>query len=393
MKKLRLLFLSYFVLLIGFFVYSFTQVDLGLTMSKLPIYLALEKPLQIVGFYQRPLSAVIFIIIVTLLFIFYCAFLYLVKKGKLGLKGLTIVTILTTAILAFSYNAFSYDLFNYIFDAKIVSFYHLNPYLYKASDFVGDPMLHFMRWTHRLYPYGPSWLILTVPLSFLGANFFLPTFFLFKFLMVMSYLGSCYLIYKISEKLFPVNKLFNVAFFALNPLVLIETLVSAHNDIPMIFFLLLSIYLFILKKKTLSWASNIFSIGVKFSTGVLFPLFILLEFMDKIGKKINWEKFFIAATILSLSTVLLASIRTTFQPWYLVFPLSLVAFVSSKKYISIPAFLASIFAAGIYVPYVLMADYAKGYPQVVQDIELVGIAAILIFTVIALLYPSFPLKK
>jgi uncharacterized membrane protein (DUF485 family) len=67
--------------------------------------------------------------------------------------------------------------------------------------------------------------------------------------------------------------------------------------------------------------------------------------------------------------------------------------VSKKIYIFIPAFLASIFAISIYIPYVLMTDYAKGYPQVVQDIELVGIAAILIFTVITLLYPRFSLKK
>jgi hypothetical protein len=206
--------------------------------------------------------------------------------------------------------------------------------------------------------------------------------------MAMSFLGSCYLIYKISEKLFPANKLFNVAFFALNPLVLIETLVSAHNDIPMIFFLLLAIYFFLQKKKRLSWVSNIFSIGVKFSTGALFPLFILLEFADKIGKKINWEKFFIAATILSLLTVLLASIRITFQPWYLIFPLSLVAFVSSKKYIAIPSVVASIFAAFIYVPYVLMADYAKGYPQVVQNIELAGVFVVCLSVIILVLKPK-----
>src|ERR1035437_8956460 len=385
MNKLRLLVPAYFLVLLGFFVYSFTQVDLGLTLSKFPIYQAIEKPLQGVGFYQRPLSAVIFIIIVTLLFVFYGAFLYLVKKGNLKLKGLVIITILTTVILVFSYNAFSYDLFNYIFDAKIVYFYHLNPYLYSAASFNSDSMIHFLRWTHRLYPYGPSWLLLTVPLSFIGMNYFLPTFFLFKLFMAASFLGSCYLIYMISEKLFPENKLFNVAFFAFNPLVLIETLISAHNDIPMIFFILLSIYLFIQKKKTLSWVSNIFSIGIKFSTGALFPLFILLEFVEKIGKKINWEKFFISATVLSLSTVLLASIRTTFQPWYIVFPLSMAAFVSQKKYIAIPALVASVFAVSIYVPYVLMTDYAKGYPQIVQNIEIVGVAAVLISVAFSLL--------
>jgi hypothetical protein len=377
MNKLRLLFLAYIAVLVGFFTYSFTQVDLSLTLSRSSIYQSLEKSLQQVGFYQRPFSAVIFTTIVILLFLAYISFLYFAKKGKLSHKNLTILTIISAITLAFSYNAFSYDLFNYIFDAKIVTLYHLNPYLYKASDFMSDPMLNFMRWTHRIYPYGPSWLLLTVPLSFIGMNYFLPTFFLFKVLMAASFLGSSYLIYKISAKLFPENKIFNVVFFAFNPLVLIETLISAHNDIPMIFFILLSIYLFIQKKKVLSWASNIFSIGIKFSTGALFPLFILLEFMEKIGKKINWEKFFVAATVLSLSTVLLATIRTNFQPWYLIFPLSMAAFVSNKKYIAIPAFVASVFAVSVYIPYVLMTDYAKGYPQVIQNIELVGLFIVL----------------
>lgn len=385
MNKLRLLFLSYLILLVGFFVYSFTQVDLSLTLSKLSIYQTVEKVLQYLGFYQRPFSTVIFIIIASLLFLFYCSFLYLVKKGKLKLKTLTVLTILTSVILVFSYNAFSYDLFNYIFDARIVSVYHLNPYFYKATDFASDPMLNFMRWTQRTYPYGPSWLILTVPLTFIGMNYFLSTFFLFKILMTLSFLGSCYLIYKISERIFPENKLFNVVFFAFNPLVLIECLVSAHNDIPMIFFLLLAIYLFLLKKKVLSWVSNLFSIGVKFSTGILLPLFILAEFMERTGRKINWEKFFIASVILSLSTVLVASLRTTFQPWYLVFPLSMAAFVPKKLYIFIPSLVASIFAVSIYVPYILLTDYAKGYPQIIQNIELVGLAIVSLLTIIFVL--------
>jgi hypothetical protein len=309
----------------------------------------------------------------------------LAKKGKLKLKALTILTILTAVILVFSYNAFSYDLFNYIFDARIISHYQLNPYFHRPSDFVGDPMLNFMRWTQRTYPYGPSWLVLTVPLTFIGMDYFLPTFFLFKILMALSFLGSCYLIYKISARIFPEHKLFNVAFFAFNPLVLIESLVSAHNDIPMIFFILLSIYLFLQKKKVLSWVSNLFSIGVKFSTGALLPLFILIGFFDRTGRKINWEKFFIASVILSLTTVLLASIRTTFQPWYLVFPLSMAAFVAHEKYISIPAIVASIFAVGIYIPYVFMTDYAKGYPQIIQNIEIAGLVAVLIVFVLSLL--------
>jgi hypothetical protein len=393
MNKLRLLFSSYILLLVGFFIYSFTQVDLSLTLSKLSVYQTAEKYLQYVGFFQRPLSTAIFIVMVSLLFIFYCVFLYLAKKGQLKLKTLSILTILTVVILVFSYNAFSYDLFNYIFDARIVSHYHLNPYVHKPSDLFNDPMLNFMRWTHRFYPYGPSWLILTVPLTFIGMDYFLPTFFLFKILMSASFLGSCYLIYKISEKIFPENKIINVAFFAFNPLVLIESLVSAHNDIPMIFFLLLSIYLFLQKKKVLSWVSNLFSIGVKFSTGALLPLFIFAEFLDRTNRKINWEKFFIVSVALALFTIAFASIRTTFQPWYLIFPLSMAAFVPKKTYIFIPSLVASIFAVAIYVPYVLMTDYAKGYPQIIQNIELAGAITVLILTVLILIGMKFLLKR
>jgi len=382
MKWLKLFSLLYPLTVIALFIYSFTQVDLSLTLSQVSVYQFVEKYLQQIGFFQRPLSTVIYIVILVFLLIFYFLFLQKTLTKKINPKSVWKIIIFTTVVLVFSYNAFSYDLFNYIFDAKIVTHYHLVPYFYSALNFPKDPMLSFMRWTHRTFPYGPSWLVLTVPLSFVGMNYFLPTFFLFKLLMGLSFLGSCYLIYKISERIFPENKLLNLAFFALNPLVLIECLVSSHNDIPMIFFFLLSIYLFLQKKKILSFLSNIFSIGIKFSTGVIFPLFIVLEFFERKKRKINWELFFVLSFLLSLSTIILATFRTTFQPWYLIFPLSIAAFVSRKFYIFIPSVVATIFGLLIYVPYVYMTDYAKAYPAFVGYIEIAGFVAIFLFTLL-----------
>jgi hypothetical protein len=389
MSKLRFVFLSYILLLVGLFLYSFTQVDLNLTLSKLSVFQAVEKAFQYIGFFQRPISTIIFIVIIGLLFIVYCLFLFLAKRGKLSPRHLMILTIASFIALVFSYNAFSYDLFNYIFDARILSHYHQIPFLHKPDDFIGDPTLNFMRWTHRYFPYGVSWLVLTVPLAFVAMNYFLPAFFLFKLLMGFSFLGSIYLIYKISKKIFPGQEIINTVFFAFNPLVIIETLVSAHNDIPMIFFILLSIYLILQKKKVLSWVTNLFSVGIKFSTGVLLPLFIVLEFFDKTKRKINWEKFFITAFLLSLFTVLFATIRTNFQPWYLIFPLSMATFIAQKKYISIPAIVASIFAVSIYIPYVLLTDYAKEYPAIIQNIEVAGLVVVLISLVILFVVNKF----
>ena len=380
MTRVKLLLTSYIASLIALFFYSFTQVDLSLTLSKLSVYQTIEKSFQYIGFFERPLSTEILTVIIVMLFMFYILIMYFVNKKAVALKHLKIIIPLTFVILVFSYNAFSYDLFNYIFDAKILTHYSLNPYMYKATDFPSDPMLNFMRWTHRTFPYGPTWLLLTVPLSYLGMNIFLPTFFMFKLLMGVSYLGSCYLIYKISEKIFPENKLLNLSFFAFNPLVIIESLVSSHNDIPMIFLFLLSIYLFLVKKKIFSFLSYLLSIGVKFSTGFFLPMGIYLFYAERAKKKVDWEKFFAVSFLLSIVTVMLATYRTTYQPWYLILPFSLGAFIPKKYYVFIPTLVASVFSTAMYIPYVYMTDYAKGYPQIILNIQMLGVLAVIVFT-------------
>ena len=123
----------------------------------------MQKFFQQIGYFNRPLSAVLYSVIVISMFTFYILFLKLARVNLINKKQLWILILITTAILTFSYNAFSYDLFNYIFDAKIVTFYQQNPYIHKALDYLGDPMLSFMHWTHRYYPYGPIWLALTIP--------------------------------------------------------------------------------------------------------------------------------------------------------------------------------------------------------------------------------------
>jgi len=101
-----------------------------------------------------------------LLAIFVFILLYFVKglnNNKYEkLKKLFIILIAVNILIGLiSYPAYSHDLFNYMFDAKIATFYQQNPYLYKALDFPTDPWLRFMHWTHRYYPYGPSFLLLS----------------------------------------------------------------------------------------------------------------------------------------------------------------------------------------------------------------------------------------
>lgn len=364
MKNFSVLGVGYFAVIIGLFLYSFTQIDLNLTLSQLSIWQTAEKFFQHIGYFQRPLSSYLFVGIIISLFFFYLMILHAVSKKKISKKPIWFLIISTTVLLTFSYNAFSYDLFNYMFDAKIVTHYNQNPFIHKALDFPGDPMLSFMHWTHRLFPYGPTWLGLTVPLSFLGFQFFLPTFFFFKIMISMSFLGTTFFIGKILRKFSLNNEVFGIAFFALNPLVIIESLVSSHNDITMMLFLMWSIYLLMNKNYVRSIILLIFSVGVKFATAFMTPIYLLVYFLQKRKKEIGWEILFGIMTAMMITPIILASYRTNFQPWYLLNILPLASLVARKYYFFIPSVVISFFSIFQYLPFLYLGNWDKPVPSI-----------------------------
>ena len=323
---------SFVFVILGLFFYSFTQVDLSLTLSQASIFQTVEKSFQQIGYFNRPLSAGLYLLFLILMFSYYVYFLYLTYKKKIRAKDVFLIVILTGVVLTFSYNAFSYDLFNYIFDAKIITFYHKSPYIYKALDFPVDPMLSFMHWTHRYYPYGPFWLVLTAPLSYAGANIFLLTFFIFKSLATAFYLGAAFLVYKIGKKVNENYALFGLTMFALNPLVIIESLVSAHNDIAMVFFALLGVYLFIEKKKILGIIMVILSAFIKIPTILLLiPMIINTLPVKKI--QLSQNNFLISLALLSMLGTFYSLTQLEIQPWYFLWALPFICLLKPNKYI------------------------------------------------------------
>lgn len=380
MTNLKFLGVGYLLTIAGLFFYSFTQIDLSLTLSQVSIWQTAEKFFKNIGYFQRPLSSFLFVSIVLLLFVFYLLILNAICKKEMSKKTIWFLIIAAAVILTFSYNAFSYDLFNYMFDAKIITYYSQNPYIHKALDFPGDPMLSFMHWTHRLYPYGPTWLGLTVPLSFVGMQFFLPTFFLFKMLMSMSFLGTVYFIGRILQKFSLKNELFGIAFFALNPLVIIESLVSAHNDIVMIFIVMWSLFLLMNKKYVRSIILFILSIGVKFATAFIFPIYALVLYLQSKKKTVNWQFLFAVMTAVMIIPVILASYRTNFQPWYLLNILPFAALVSRSYYVFIPGVIVSLFATFQYLPFLYLGNWDKPVPSILFWMTVGSIVLSLLFT-------------
>lgn len=371
--KFKVLLFVYIFAFVGLFLYSFTQIDLGLVFSHYPFFYQIEKAFQQIGYFNRPLSASLYILILVFLTGLYLISLHLAHKKKLEKKFVWKIILIGVILLTFSYSAFSYDIFNYIFDAKIVTHYHANPYLHKALDYPGDPMLGFMHWTQRVYPYGPLWLVLTVPLSFVGLQVFIITFFLFKLLAAASFVGSLYFISKILKKIKSEKEVFGLVFFGLNPLVLIESLISAHIDIVMMFFSLMAFYLFLNKKYITSYFSLFLSIGIKFLTGLLLPIFVWMHFLNIQKKKFSIDKMlFFSLALLIIGVIWEAKKSGNFQPWYLLAPLSFAVFLSHKYYIVIPSIIISVLSLLLYVPFLYVGNWNPPIPQILLWIMVVS---------------------
>ncbi len=353
------LFVFHIFATILLFLYSFTQIDLNLTLSQIAIWQTIQRSFQQIGFFQRPLSTALFITILIFLFTSYLWILYLSYKEKISRKTFWTLFLITSAVLVFSYNAFSYDLFNYIFDAKILTHYHLNPYFHKALDFPGDPMLLFMRWTHRLYPYGPLWLGITIPLSFLGMGFFLPTLFIFKIAVGGLFVGSVYFLEKILEEAKNPNKLFALSLFAFNPLVLIESLVSSHNDIVMVFFAIFGIYLFLRRKIVLSVVLIIISYLVK-SVTIFLLVPIAVSVLGQFAKyKITKDYFFRLCLVFMLLGLAYVLTRFEIQPWYFLWILPFVSVIKPNKFVVSQVICVSLGLLLTYAVFISQGNYVN----------------------------------
>lgn len=343
----RWLIWIYIILFLILTLYSYTQIDLNLTLSSNHYYQLIQRQLIQLGYYQRQISTGILALLLISLFGFYFWALKLAVEKRLtnvSVKWLIAVT----GILIFAYPAFSHDLFNYMFDARVVTNYGLDPSFFKALDFPFDPWTRFMRWTHRYYPYGPGWLLLTLIPSVLGMGKFVVTLFFFKLMFLLFHLANIWLIGEIGEMWGKEKKIVAMMFYALNPLILIESLVSPHNETAMLTGVLLAVYFWSKKQAFRSAIFLIASIGIKYVSVVLTPIFLLTKKFDV--SLIPWMFF------LWLAALIPVVLQREPYSWYLV-PLVAFAALSSSKLIKVATAAASAALLSRYLPFFLYGDY------------------------------------
>lgn len=313
-KAFVLLAVCYLLFAVCFAIYSYTQVDLNLTLSSNPTYQLIQQKLTYIGYFNRPFSTVLFSLFLLFSTFFYF-FLFKIQK-KLSLKQIWILIISSSLILTFSYPAFSHDIFNYIFNTRMLIKYQVNPWTNNALSFPADDWTRFMRWTHTGSAYPPGWLITTIPFYLMGFGKFTLTLFLYKLIAVISFLAGSWLMLKLAGKKAWI-------LWSFNPLVIITSLISAHNDIVMVSFTLLSFWL--IKNQFASYLSLVWSGLIKYISILLLP-FLRHPVLAAIAAWIGSIAFFFVREI---------------NPWYILLPVS-ISIMSQNKYLTSLAVMSSL---------------------------------------------------
>lgn len=344
--------IGYAIAAIALFLYSYTQVDLNLTLSTVTIWQYIQKAFQYIGYYERTFSTAIYVSILGLLYGLYVVVLRKTRTGTVTVQGLWRIVFCISVVLVLSYPAFSYDIFNYMFTAKTVLVYHKNPYVVIPMQFASiDPWVSVMRWIHLPSAYTPLWITLSLPAYFFGFGTFLLILWNFKIIAAVFYLLTVKGIYTVLKTVEPGSALVGMAVFALNPLIIIESLVSGHNDIVMMAIAVWAVVFFLKKRYFLSWWFLALSIGMKVMTIFLIPAFAW-----------RWRRS-IALAGMAFGFMLVIMQREVL-PWYFVWIMPFIALMPARRNITM---FAGAFSLGLllrYAPFLYYGHWNDPVPAI-----------------------------
>jgi len=318
---------------VGLSLYSYSLIDPNLTFFNHPAWTAFRNLMVEFGYNRRQESWLVYLSIIILLFVF--NYVFVLKYKKLRFTPFKIALIIGI-ILLFSYPFLSHDFFYYLFNAKILTFYHKNPYQQIPGDFYLDPWLRFTQWTGTSFLYGPVFLLISAVPSFLAANKLFLSFFFLKAVMVIFYLLAVYL----SEK---IDKQWAIV-LATNPLLIIEGLVNGHNDLIALSLAVIGIYYIYKKTNLLGKLFLVLSIGIKY---ISFPLI----FLTSSNKKIN-----IITSTVFIGVLIILIIKSEIQPWYFMSLLILFPYIKNLL-LRLNLFFVGLLLS--YYPYVRFGGWEK----------------------------------
>lgn len=232
-------------------------------------------------------GAMCFGIILILLFYYYFKIIKNSNKEFKTIKSIIIYVLIISCIFGIMLPFTTSDIFYYIGTGWIDSNYGENPYYTSVYDVrLENPNDQILQrtgvWEKQIVVYGPLWAFTCKILSFLSFGNVTASLYIFKLASIIIHILNTILVFKITNK----NKF--AILYGLNPFILFEMITNVHNDIYLIFFILISLY-FLLKKKNIVLTIIFMALAtcIKYVSVLLIPFLVLYYLRDKkIQKKI-----------------------------------------------------------------------------------------------------------
>lgn len=169
----------------------------------------------------------------------------------------------------------STDTFAYAFYGRVLSMHGSNPYA-QNSDLTSDPFFALFNRQSLVSLYGPLWTLISACFTRFAGDRVGVTVLLFRACSALSSLGAAALIWKSLRIHAPERAAQGLVMFLWNPLVIIESGLSGHNDATMVALAMLGVWLHVKGWKTGAVVALTLSALVKFITGMLVPLYMLM---------------------------------------------------------------------------------------------------------------------
>ena len=174
--------------------------------------------------------------------------------------------------LFFSFPALSTDVFDYISSNRVLFVHQANPWLVAPQEFPDDEFIYLGSWKYRASVYGPVQFLFSSLVHLMGRDNLIASLFGFKLTALVFTILAVWITKKWLKEQFPERQAYGIAVLAWNPLLLIEIVGNAHNDIIMAFFSLLGCYLFYKKRYNLSALSLACAVLTKMTALLILPL-------------------------------------------------------------------------------------------------------------------------
>jgi hypothetical protein len=165
------------------------------------------------------------------------------------------------------------DVFDNIMRGRITAVHGGNPFYetpraYKRA----DPFFWYAAWRDVPSAYGPLWEALAAGVSGIAGDKVANNVIAFKLFGLMFYAGCTGLIARLLQRYAPERAAQGVVLFAWNPLVIYETAGNGHNDIVMVFCVVLALEALSQRRFTLSALALVGGALIKFIPILLLPL-------------------------------------------------------------------------------------------------------------------------